>query len=65
MIVVSKSPRTGGYQWIKEGSRPMVRDAGCSAQDAACTALLEAVRHKCKIMAPPEVAAHIPKEYLR
>jgi hypothetical protein len=65
LIVISRDPRTAGYRWIKDGSRPVSGDAGSTPQEAACTAVAEAIRAGCKVMAPPEVAGHIPKEYLR
>lgn len=65
IIVISRDRRTAGYRWIKDGSRPVSGDAGSNPQEAACTAVTEAIRAGCKVMAPPEVAAHIPKEYLR
>lgn len=65
MIVISRDPRTAGYRWIKDGSRPVSGNAGQSPQEAACTAVTEAIRAGCKIMAPPDVAQHIPREYLR
>ena len=65
MIVVSRDPRTAGYRWIKDGRRVRSGDAGSTPQEAACTAVTEAIRAGCRVMAPPEVAAHIPKEYLR
>lgn len=65
MIVISREPRTGGYRWIMDGRRVVSGAAGQSAQEAACTAVTEAIRHGCKVMAPPDVAQHIPREYLR
>ena len=65
MIVISRDPRTAGFRWIMDGRRPVSGSAGQTPQDAACTAVTEAIRHDCKIMAPPDVAAHIPREYLR
>lgn len=65
MIVISREPRTGGYRWIMDGRRVVSGDAGQTPQHAACTAVTEAIRHGCKIMAPPEVLALIPREYLR
>ena len=65
MIVISKDPRTAGYRWIMDGRRVIAGNAGHAPQEAACTAVTEAIRHNCKIMAPPEVVAYIPREYLR
>lgn len=65
MIVISRDPRTAGYRWIMNGRRVVAGDAGQTPQHAACTAVTEAIRHDCKIMAPPEVAELIPSEYLR
>lgn len=65
MIVISRDPRTSGYRWIKDGARPVSGGAGSTPQEAACTAVTEAIRAGCKVMAPPEVAAKIPKEYMR
>lgn len=65
MIVISKDPRTAGYRWIMDGRRVVSGDAGQTPQHAACTAVTEAIRHGCKIMAPTEVAELIPSKYLR